>query len=109
MRVAYLINQYPKTSHTFIRREIQALERAGTKIVRISIRGWNDPLVDSEDLAERQKTRYVLRAGALALLLCLLKSALIRPVLFTRALALAVRMGWRAERPLPVHIIYLAE
>ena len=27
MRVAYLVNQYPKVSHTFIRREIGALER----------------------------------------------------------------------------------
>jgi colanic acid/amylovoran biosynthesis glycosyltransferase len=26
IRVAYLINQYPKLSHTFIRREILALE-----------------------------------------------------------------------------------
>jgi hypothetical protein len=25
--VAYLVNQYPKASHSFIRREIEALER----------------------------------------------------------------------------------
>ena len=25
MKVAYLVNQYPKVSHTFIRREIHAL------------------------------------------------------------------------------------
>ena len=29
MRIAYLVNQYPKVSHTFIRREIQALEALG--------------------------------------------------------------------------------
>ena len=68
MRVAYLINQYPKTSHTFIRREIQALERAGVEVLRISLRGWNEPLVDQEDFAERKKTRYVLRSGVLRLL-----------------------------------------
>ena len=50
MRIAYLINQYPKVSHTFIRREIQALERAGVEITRLSLRGWNEPLVDPEDI-----------------------------------------------------------
>lgn len=29
MRIAYFINQYPKVSHSFIRREILALERQG--------------------------------------------------------------------------------
>ena len=28
-RIAYLVNQYPKVSHSFIRREILALERQG--------------------------------------------------------------------------------
>ena len=31
MRIAYLVNQYPKVSHIFIRREILALERRGSK------------------------------------------------------------------------------
>ena len=31
MRIAYLINQYPAISHTFIRREIRALEDMGVK------------------------------------------------------------------------------
>ena len=38
-RIAYLINQYPKTSHTFIRREILALERQGFTILRIALQG----------------------------------------------------------------------
>ena len=42
MRIAYLINQYPKVSHSFIRREILALERQGFEIMRISIRGWDE-------------------------------------------------------------------
>ena len=47
MRVAYLINQYPKVSHTFIRREILALERQGHEVVRIALRGWDDELMDA--------------------------------------------------------------
>ena len=37
MHIAYLINQYPKVSHTFIRREIQALERQGLIVSRIAV------------------------------------------------------------------------
>ena len=33
MHIAYLINQYPKVSHSFIRREILALERQGFEIM----------------------------------------------------------------------------
>src|SRR5258705_3909204 len=63
VRVAYLVNQYPAVSHTFIRREIQALERQGVSVDRIALRGWDIPLVDAEDVAERKKTRYVLQGG----------------------------------------------
>src|SRR5216683_1451738 len=109
MRIAYLVNQYPKTSHTFIRREILALERAGLEVMRISLRGWDSELVDSLDKLEREQTRYVLRDGALPLILALLRTALFRPLLFAQALALTIRMGRRAERRLPVHLVYLAE
>jgi colanic acid/amylovoran biosynthesis glycosyltransferase len=109
MRVAYLINQYPKVSHSFIRREILALERQGIDIMRISIRGWDEDLVDAADLAERAKTAYVLQRGWLAIAGAALINAISHPVLFARALSLAVRTGWRADRPLPYHLIYLAE
>jgi colanic acid/amylovoran biosynthesis glycosyltransferase len=61
MRVAYLVNQYPKVSHVFIWREILALEQAGIEAVRIAIRGWKGDSVDPEDAFERQNTRYALR------------------------------------------------
>lgn len=38
LKVAYLINRYPKISHAFIRREILALERQGVEIERIRSR-----------------------------------------------------------------------
>src|SRR5262245_59172333 len=109
MRIAYLINQYPKVSHSFIRREIAALERQGFEIVRIALRGWDGELRDAEDETERTRTRYVLRDGALALLTALARMLLTRPRRFLRSLALACRMGWRGERALPVHLVYLAE
>jgi colanic acid/amylovoran biosynthesis glycosyltransferase len=109
MHIAYLVNQYPQVSHSFIRREILALERQGFKITRIALRGWDEPLPDKEDQLERSQTRFVLQDGALALLRAVLLIGLTRPIKLFRALALACRMGRRAERPLPVHVIYLAE
>ena len=109
MRIAYLVNQYPKVSHTFIRREIQALERCGFDVTRISLRGWDAELFDKEDQTERAHTRYVLQAGAVALAIAMLRVAFKRPAAFARALSLAWKMSRRAERPLPVHLIYFAE
>jgi glycosyltransferase involved in cell wall biosynthesis len=109
MRVAYLVNQYPKVSHSFIRREIHALERRGIEVVRIALRGWDGELSDEEDLLERERTRYVLRAGGSALLLAAMNILLKRPISLFRGLALARRMARRGERPLAVHLIYLAE
>src|SRR3954468_21703619 len=107
MRVAYLINQYPKVSHSFIRREILALERQGLEVERIALRGWDGELKDAEDERERARTRYVLRDGPLPLLLATLRMLLTRPARFMRALALAHRMSRGADRPLPVHLVYM--
>ena len=109
MRIAYFVNQYPKVSHSFIRREILALERQGFEIQRIALRGWDAELVDAEDVKEQQRTRYVLQAGMLPLLAGLAKTLLASPGRFVSALVLALRMGRRAERPLPYHLVYLAE
>ena len=107
--VAYLVNQYPMISHAFIRREIHALERHGFEILRLALRGWDEALVDEEDRMERVKTRYVLRQGLPALMLAVLRMLAASPVRFLSALALAIRMGWRAERPLLYHLAYFAE
>lgn len=109
MKVAYLINQYPKISHSFIRREILALERAGVEVERIALRGWGDELTDEGDRAERLRTRYILQGGAVALLGAVVRTALGSPARFGRALKLALRTGRRADRPLPIQLIYLAE
>ncbi len=108
-RIAYFINQYPKVSHSFIRREILALERLGYEILRIAPRGWDADLVDAEDVRERERTRYILKVGLVGLTLAVLRILFTRPVRFFPALQLAIKMSIRADRPLPVHLIYLAE
>ncbi len=109
LRIAYLINQYPKVSHSFIRREILALERQGLEVQRIAIRGWADQIVDPQDQREREKTEYVLRGGSSSILTGILAMIFSNLSRFLYALALATRMGRRADRPLPYHWIYLAE
>ena len=49
LKIAYLINEYPKISHSFIRREILALEKEGFEILRLAVRGWDGPLPDEQD------------------------------------------------------------
>lgn len=109
VRIAYFINQYPKVSHSFIRREILALERQGFTVQRIALRGWQDHIVDADDLNERQQTQYVLQAGMVSLLLACFRIFFQSPRRFLSALKLALHMGRRADRPLPLHLIYLAE
>ena len=109
-RIAYLINQYPMVSHTFIRREILALERQGFDILRISLRGWDATLADEADRHERTLTRYVLQAGVFPLMGAVLRTLLSAPVNFFSSLMLAIRMGrWGAKRPLFFHLVYFAE
>ncbi len=109
MKIAYLINQYPKVSHSFIRREILALERQGFEVLRLAVRGWDAELVDAEDRSEQARTTYLLQGGIGALARAVAQVALRTPGRLYAALRLALRMGRRADRPWPYHLIYLAE
>jgi colanic acid/amylovoran biosynthesis glycosyltransferase len=109
MRVTYFINQYPKVSHTFIRREILALERLGFEVQRIALRGWDEKLLDQEDISEQIKTLYVLKSGVISLFPPVIKVLFSRPKAFFQALVLAIKMGYRADRPLFFHVVYFLE
>ncbi len=109
MRIAYFVNQYPKVSHSFIRREILALEAAGNAVQRFALRGWDGELADEEDLREREKTRYILQYGLVGLLLPVLQQAVLHPLRLLAGVQLAWRMSKRADRSLPYHLVYLAE
>lgn len=109
MKVAYLVNQYPKVSHTFVRREVRALEALGAQIARFSVRGSPDLLVDPDDLDEVGKTRVILSVGAVGLLLAVLRAVATRPIALARTLLLALSTGWGSERGVLIHLIYVAE
>ncbi len=109
MRIAYLTNQYPHVRHTFIRREIVALDSLGVEVVRFSIRDSGSDAVDPADRAEYAKMRSILAAGKVSLLRSMLVHALTRPGRFLRAWRTAIRLGRRSERGLLRHTVYLAE
>lgn len=109
MKVAYLTSQYPKVSHSFIRREILALETKNIEVSRISVRGWDGELVDPVDIAEREKTQYVLQNGIAALLSATAKVFLNTPLCFFKTLGLAIKLGIRADRSWPYHLVYVLE
>lgn len=107
MKIAYLVNRYPKASHSFIRREIRALEARGLEVLRVSVRPPGDDLVDPRDVEEARRTHVLLRGAAVVQ--ALLAEALGRPGAFLRALAGAWRLGRRSDRGLAVNLVYLAE
>ena len=110
MRLAYLTPQYPKVSHTFIRREIQALEARGHSVLRISIRRPDGSLtVDAADEAERARTIFCLAAGPRRLLGAVASTCLRRPLRSLGALRRALGMGMSSERGLVAHLAYWVE
>ncbi len=60
MKIGYLMNSYPMTSTTFIRREIESLESLNLEIKRYAVRHWGEDLVDPLDIAEQGRTHYLL-------------------------------------------------
>ena len=79
MKLAYLTGQYPKVSHTFIRREIHALEARGHAILRLSVREPDSGIADPLDRAERERTRTFFTAPRSAWLAAFARRALRRP------------------------------
>ncbi|MBQ4827482.1 glycosyltransferase [Leisingera sp. HS039] len=108
MKIAYVLNTYPQPSHSFIRRELQALEHQGVEILRLAMRPSAAALADPQDQAEAARTGYVLQAGAWRLLAALAREAA-SPVRFAQALRLALKLAHAAGTGLLRHLIYLGE
>ena len=109
MKILYLVNSYPRTSHTFIRREIQALENLGLDVVRVSVRPPDGSLLDAADVEEARKTHVLLGRGALGLLPHVVLTLLRHPIRFARTLVGALRLSRRSDAGLLRHLAYFAE
>ncbi|MDX2484291.1 MAG: glycosyltransferase [Pseudodonghicola sp.] len=109
MKIAYVLNTYPMPSHSFIRRELRALERGGAQVLRLAMRRSALPLVDAQDREEEARTTYVLERGTGRLLAALAGRALRHPGRTGAALRLALRVGRASQVGRLRHLIYLAE
>lgn len=93
MKIAYLVNTYPRPSHTFIRREVQALERRGFSVHRFAMRSDRPSLVDPADLAEDDITEHVLHRPKGRLVATAFRWMLAHPKLSLTALSAALHCG----------------
>ena len=94
-------------SHTFIRREIAALEKRAFEVERFSIRPAPVKLADPEDIAEEARTTVLLARGIPRLALTAVGSAALHPIRFLRALHMSLRVGLRSEHGLLRNLAYL--
>lgn len=109
MRVGYLVNQYPKVSHSFIRREIAGIENCGIEVRRFSIRSCEGELIDPRDLRELKQTCILFTLPPFKLLAMFLWGLLRHPLSSLRTIATALKLGRRSDTGLLKHLIYFAE
>lgn len=108
MRLAYFTNQYPAVSHTFIRREIRAIEALDIKVLRYALRPGEN-LIDPEDKREEKSTSYILGNGVGNIILNLVAALLTRPLAMSEIFRQAFKIGWHSERGVLRHLVYVAE
>ena len=109
MRIGYFTNQNPAVSHTFIRREMRALEALGVSVIRYALWTSAENILDPEDKVEQQQTRYILKAGVAEFLRCVFGAVVIHPRRIVRAVQLALKIGRRSERGMLRHFAYVIE
>lgn len=109
MNIAYLVNQYPKTSHSFIRREITALESLGLTVHRYTLRRTTEALADGADAIELSKTEAVIARPFPRRLMDALLTKASHPLRFAKALAFVIGCGFKSDRSVAVHVAYLLE
>jgi glycosyltransferase involved in cell wall biosynthesis len=107
--IGYFTTEYPKVSHTFIRRELQMVERTGMAVRRYALRGWDADIVDPADRAEQQRCFYLLRRGLIGCFIALVVMVLRRPGGVARATRLSLTMMRKTNRTIALHLVSLAE
>lgn len=105
--VAVLTNVYPAPSHTFIRREIAALEGRGWKVHRFSHRRFDAALSLSDvDVAEQSKTCVLIGTPWWQMLSALAMAFVRRPISSIATCALALGMARRSNGRVVAHLAY---
>ena len=109
MKIAYLLNSYPMTSTTFIRREIEALVADGVEVERFAARPWGEKLVDPMDIAEQQRTHYLLAGNLPNLVAAFCRELVSNPRGLARAFGGALALWRNARGGFGRHAAYLLQ
>lgn len=110
MKIGYLVSQYPATSHTFVRREIDSLRQLGVSIETFSVRQPSpEEIVADSDRAAFDSTFYILRVGATQFALAHSQSLFAHPIRYLRLLRLALHHRPPGARGLIWALFYFAE
>ena len=109
MKVCYLINQYPKISHTFIRTEILALERLGAQVLRVSVRDANESILNEIDTQEHGKTHFIINGTRVGLLQTFARLFFKNLPSIVTLLPLWLSLARRANSSYLKHFFYLLE
>ena len=110
MRIAYLVSEYPATSHTFIRREVNALRARGFYVATFSVRRpASSTVYTKRDRTSLQETFYILPANLISFAVAHGAAILRHPVRYFGALGLAIRHRVPGLSALIFSLFYFAE
>lgn len=110
-RLAYLLSRYPAVSHSFFLNEILQLRNLGFDIEVASI-NLPDRAIEAlpeTELNESRKTYYVKSVSYIRALGIILRIMFLRPQVFFRGFAFALRLGGWNLRAKLFSLFYLAE
>ena len=109
-RIAYLVSQYPATSHTFIRREIAHLRSQGLEVDTFSVRRARvEALVSDADRREAESTHSILPTSLKKLATAHGRTLLRHPDRYLQVLRQAVRNRVPGSRALVWSLFHFGE
>lgn len=111
MKIAYLVSQYPASSHTFILLEILSLKKKGFEIAVASINSPDRPFekLTPDEQNESANTLYVKKQGIVGATIALLYTLLFHPLGFLCGVWTCFKLCRWNLGELAYHFLYLAE
>src|ERR1035437_7934279 len=106
--IAYLVSEYPSTSHTFIQREVLALRDRGVDIRTFTIR-QGGPQLSKDSRHEQSTTIALLPVSAYKFLWTHLEALVTAPRAYARTLQFALSRGEKDPRRTLWQLFYFAE
>lgn len=111
MKIAYLVSQYPASSHTFILLEVLSLKKKGFEILVASINSPDRPFdkLTPDEQNESANTLYVKKQGIVGATIALLYTLLFHPLGFLCGVWTCFKLCRWNLGELAYHFLYLAE